>query len=303
MYIKEKCLDDLLRHTYKKLLKSNIIITTTRGITTELHGVLLEMTDPRARLSRTELKGTIFSCLGELFWYLSKTNKLDHITYYLSIYKDYSDDQQTIYGGYGPRLFNMHNKFDQIKNIIKLLTERPWSRRAVIQLFDASDIVEYHKDIPCTCTLQFIVRDSRLFMFTNMRSNDAFLGLPHDIFVFTMIQEIIARSLNCELGTYKHYVGSLHLYKNNLNSVKRYINEGWQRTISMPPMPQANPWESIHKLIKIESEIRNGHDVNLEILKVDEFWLDIICLLLIFKLSKNSGNKSKIQKIEGYHGV
>lgn len=298
MYIKSKCLDDLLRQIYEKLLKSNTI-KTSRGKTVERPGVLLEMTDPRARLSKTELKGTIFSCLGELFWYLSKTNTLNHITYYIPIYKKFSDDNLTIYGGYGPRLFNMHDKYNQIINIINLLKERPWSRRAVIQLFDASDLEEYHKDIPCTCTLQFIIRESRLFMFTNMRSNDAFIGLPHDIFVFTMIQEMIARSLKIELGTYKHFIGSLHLYESNINSVKRYLDEGWQSTtISMPAMPQSDPWESISKLIEIETKIRNGKNFNFSKLKFDEYWLDLIRLLLIFKLSKKHGNKTKIQRIE-----
>jgi thymidylate synthase len=37
-------------------------------------------------------------------------------------------------------------------------------------------------------------------MVTTMRSNDAYLGLPHDVFCFTMLQEIIARSLGREIG-------------------------------------------------------------------------------------------------------
>ena len=43
-------------------------------------------------------------------------------------------------------------------------------------------------------------------MLTYMRSNDAYWGLPHDVFAFTMLQEILARSLTLELGTYKHAV-------------------------------------------------------------------------------------------------
>jgi len=40
--------------------------------------------------------------------------------------------------------------------------------------------------------MQFMVRRRRLHLLTNMRSNDAFIGLPHDIFAFTMLQEIMA---------------------------------------------------------------------------------------------------------------
>jgi thymidylate synthase len=84
--------------------------------------------------------------------------------------------------------------------VIELLGNRPTSRRAVIQIFNAEDIAAIHREIPCTTTLQFFVRNERLDMVTTMRSNDAYLGLPHDVFCFTMLQEIIARSLGREIG-------------------------------------------------------------------------------------------------------
>src|SRR5207247_7673262 len=102
--------------------------------------------------------------------------------------------------------------------------------------------VDEHKDIPCTCTLQFMIRKDRLYLFTNMRSNDAFLGMAHDIFCFTMLQEIVARDLSIDIGTYKHSVGSFHLYETSVNSAKGYLSEGWQPTdTAMPPMPIGDP--------------------------------------------------------------
>ena len=61
--------------------------------------------------------------------------------------------------------------------------------------------------------MQFIVRCEELHLFVCMRSNDAFMGLPHDVFAFTMLQELVARLIGCELGHYHHFVSSLHLYK------------------------------------------------------------------------------------------
>ena len=168
-----------------------------------------ELTNPLARISRTETKGKPFSCLGELFWYLAQTKDLSFITYYLREYRAYADGQE-IYGGYGPRLFNWDG-LNQFGNVADILKRKPDSRQAVIQLFDAQDIVGPHNDIPCTCTMQFMVRGEQLHLLTYMRSNDAFVGMPHDIFCFTMLQEIMARMLSVELGQYKHMVGSLHL--------------------------------------------------------------------------------------------
>lgn len=209
MYIAADTVDDMLRRVIGKLLSSKTSIRTTRGKTREMFGVLLQINNPRARLSLTEKKGTLFSCLGELLWYLAKTDELAFIHYYAPEYRYESDDNQTIRGAYGPRLFNMRGH-DQVANVLNLLRGRPQSRRAVIQLFEAADITSHYKEIPCTCTLQFTIRRKRLDMLTSMRSNDAFLGLPHDVFAFTMFQEIMARALNITMGTYRHVVGSMH---------------------------------------------------------------------------------------------
>ncbi len=299
MYVSENCLDDLLQSVYKKILKSKNYISPSKGNAIEiLGGALLELTNPRARLSRTETKGTVFSCLGEFLWYIAKSNDLSFINYYIPGYHEFSDDGKTIYGAYGPRLFNFRGEINQVENVINLLKNNNASRKAVIQLFDAVDITKEHKDVPCTCTLQFMVRKSRLYMFTTMRSNDAFLGLPHDIFSFTLLQELIARSLNVELGSYKHAVGSLHLYEKDLIKAKQYIKEGWQEKIQMPAMPKKEVWESINTVLLFESDIRNGKDVDLTKLQLDNYWLDFIRLLKIFKVSKNDGDNELISDIE-----
>lgn len=281
MYIHEKTLDDLLNKVFKKLLASKTHVIPTRGANSEITGVILEVANPRARLSRTEKKGKLFSSLGELLWYLSGTNKLDFIGYYLGDYGKFSDDGKTIHGGYGPRLFDQRGN-DQIGNIISLLKRKPTSRQAVIQLFDASDLAKKYKDIPCTCTLQFMIRDGKLNILTSMRSNDAFLGLPHDVFAFTMLQEILARSLGVELGSYKHVVGSLHLYDQDRENAKQYIKEGYQQIVPMPPFPEGEPWEAIKKVLEAEEKIRTGRKFEIKTEPLEPFWKDIISLLQIF---------------------
>ena len=283
MYISAKTLDDLLREVFERLLKSKNHIEPSRAPAKELSGVLLEITNPRARISRTEKKGVPFGCLGELLWYLAGRKDLRFISYYLPRYKEFSDDGRTIYGGYGPRLWDMRG-VDQVKNVLRLLREKKDSRRAAIQLFDAEDIAEEHKDIPCTCTLQFMIRRRRIHMFVFMRSNDAFIGLPHDIFAFTMLQELFARTLGVELGTYKHAVGSLHLYDRDAKGARLFLNEGFQATVSMPPMPvdDDDPWKSIRKVLKAERSIRHSGKVNISALRLDSYWGDIVRLLQIY---------------------
>lgn len=292
MYLKADTLDDLLREVFQNVLTSKVNIKPTRGKARDLTGVLLELTNPRARLSRTETRGMIFSSLGELLWYLAKTNDLDFIVYYLRRYIDDSEDGQSIYGGYGPRLFSMRGELDQVSNVQAILSENRDSRRAVIQLFDAADIsqkVPKRREIPCTCTLQFMIRNDRLDMLTNMRSNDAFLGLSHDVFAFTMLQEILARSLFVSLGTYKHCVGSLHLYEKHFKHAENFLEEGYQTTtVSMPTMPAGDPWPSISLLVEAESLIRSGAIKPETTGQMESYWQDLVRLLEIFAASKKN---------------
>jgi thymidylate synthase len=182
----------------------------------------------------------------------------------------------------------MRSKINQIDSVIKLLRRKQSSRQAVIQLFNAEDLLQEYNDIPCTCTMQFLVRKSCLHSVVHMRSNDAFLGLPHDIFAFTFIQELIARSLNLRLGTYKHMVGSLHIYNADKTKIDRFFKEGYQSSvIRMPRMPIGDPWSNLKKLIDVESRIRQGNQVQVDRYKVPPYWADLMRLLQVFALKKS----------------
>jgi len=303
MFLEAPTLDDLLASTLSDLKSRPFDVISTRsdsgGPSSEIIGASLKLTNPRARLSRTETKGTVFSAVGELLWYLKGTNSLDFIRYYIKKYESESDDGITIHGGYGPRLFNNLGKYDQIKNVISLLKSKQSSRRAAMQLFEAGDLVGLHKDIPCTCTIQFLCRNNRLDMIVYMRSNDAFYGLPHDIFSFTMLQEIISRSIGVELGEYYHFAGSLHLYENKVEEVEQYLNEGWQPTTqAMPSMPFGDPWDSIQIILKLEEEIRNDSFDRNVLLSLPGYWRDIVYILELYKLYKEKVNdKTAISEI------
>jgi thymidylate synthase len=283
---KADTLDDLLRQVLEPLTTSTEWENATRGRFTELFGPVLHLTNPRARLSRSEMRGKVFSALGEWLWYLSGDNDYSFIDYYVpGRYADETADGKTVRSGYGERLFDFRG-INQLKTVIKLLQERRSTRRAVIQLFDASDIERQYASIPCTCTLQFLVRDGRLNMLTNMRSNDAYFGLPHDVFAFTMIQEVVARSIGVELGEYKHCAGSLHLYEDQLSSAKAYLGEAWQATVPMPEMPAVYPWPSIQKIQGIEHALREGAELEVERTGLHPYWDDIARLLAAYRAAR-----------------
>jgi len=99
MYISAHTLDDLLHRVLQKLLTSKSRVRASRGGNVEIAGALLQLTNPRARLSRSESKRVLFSGLGELMWYLAGSNRLDFIEYYVSRYAKESEDGVTVPGG------------------------------------------------------------------------------------------------------------------------------------------------------------------------------------------------------------
>jgi thymidylate synthase len=278
-------LDDLMHEAVHSLLQLGELIEPTRGSALELTGVALELSNPRARLSRTETRGKVFSALGELCWYLSGSNELTPITYYIPKYSDEAEDGK-VHGGYGPRLFAFDG-FDQVQYVIAALSKNKSSRRAVIQIFDHRDVAEKHREVPCTCTLQFLVRGGALQMITYMRSNDAYLGLPHDIFAFTMLQELVAKSVGLPLGRYLHMVGSFHLYTRDQPAAENFLQEGWQTSIlPMPTLPDGDPWPGVQQLLVAERHLREGGDISQVPMPTQEYWKDLALLLCSYAANR-----------------
>ena len=295
MFIVADTLDDLLHRSFMKILKDGAWVRASRGRNKELSCVLLQLTNPLARLSHTEKRGKVFSALGELAWYLAGSNDGTFVTYYIDRYKDEVEKDGTVHGAYGPRVFSSKGT-TQFDTVIATLREKPTTRKAVIQIFDADDLRADFKDVPCTCSLQFMIRSGRLHLSVAMRSNDAYFGLPHDVFSFTMIQELAARTLGCELGTYSHYAGSLHIYADYLDAAKQYIEEGWQdrEYAAMPRMPAGDPWPSVRSWLKSEEAIRAGRRLPKCLVRdLDDYWSDLVRLLQVLTYVK----KKKLAEI------
>jgi thymidylate synthase len=304
-HLKKATFDDLLRETYLRLLKDKGVeeVNSTKGRSLEVFGVGLELSNPRARLSRSQGRSRVFSALGELLWYLSGSNSLEPIAYYIRDYAAATDDKKTLNGAYGPRIFSatQDQPSSQWSRAIKRLkSERnQGTRNAVLQIATPSDFLNETKDRPCTCSIQFVVRRKTLHMMVHMRSNDVYLGLPHDIFAFTMLQEIAAREIGVGLGSYFHSVGSMHLYADpaaliegskkldHRADAQAYIDEGLFSKRAMSPMPSGDPWPNIARVLEAEREIRNGNiDFRLDV-ATPRYWQDIVSLLRVHGVTRH----------------
>jgi thymidylate synthase len=284
MLFKAATLDDTLGNIIRRLLKSGEPILPRKGRAREFTSVLVELSDPRARFSRTEGRGALISFLGETLWYLSASDRLKHIEHYIPKYRTFikaSPRAVRAPGAYGPRLFGgEHSQMTKLLAMLKQKQDNSDTRQAVAQIFDRSDLKPDNGDVPCTTTLQFLPRKGKLHLATTMRSNDVYRGFPGDVFAFTFIQELVARTLGLELGTYSHFVGSLHLYDTDEARARDYLNEGFQTPVGMPSMPEGDPWPSVKWLLEAEMAIRCGLQEP-PASGIDHYWLDLARLLRI----------------------
>lgn len=193
-------------------------IAESRGGTVvgEIINATTYITDPTRCIMRSnKRKMPMRYAVGELLWYMSKTNKLSAIMPFSPFWQMISDDGETVNSNYGHCI---HNKFgfDQWDYIRDMLRDNPETRQAVIHIKEPRNtITNPTKDVNCTVMMQFFVRGGKLHLTVYMRSNDIWLGFPFDVFQFTSMQILMAMELGVEIGTYTHHAGSLHLYTKN----------------------------------------------------------------------------------------
>jgi len=193
------------------------------GATREILGASLTLSniDRNFVLNADRCLDPAYAC-AELLWYLSGSDDVSMIAAYAPHYRRFADGD-TAAGAYGKRWWadpayrqRKPNGPGQLEDVMRLLTLKPETRQAVMVCWNAGDLVravdENPRDVPCTLSLQFLVRGGFLHAIITMRSEDAWLGLPYDLFAFSSLQQIIAQSLGLNLGRYVHQVGSLHLY-------------------------------------------------------------------------------------------
>jgi thymidylate synthase len=267
-----------------------------RGQTSfERLGIAFKIQNPIQRVCQTPARKTnIVFNFAEVLWYLSGSNRLDFIAYYAPSLRKYSADGELLTGtAYGPRLFGRPppqelSQWDRVVNILK--HDDPDSKRAMISIFDAAeDIFLRNIDVSCTLGLQFILRQGYLHLVAFMRANDAYRGMVSDVFSFTLLQEVMARQLGAEVGEYHHFVGSMHLYKVDLERASEVLANAERDHgphHEFPAMPRGDNWPHIRQVLELERMIREGNaELSLQTWKreLPEYWYQVVVLLALFR--------------------
>lgn len=103
---------------------------------------------------------------------------------------------------------------------LDILASDNLSRHASISINNNDVMFGNHKDKLCTNNIMFRVRDGRLNMTVQMRSNDLLRNMPFDTFAFSMFYGILFNRLSkytedLHVGHYYHNAASMHIHKSD----------------------------------------------------------------------------------------
>ncbi len=120
--------------------------------------------------------------------------------------------------------YMMYNGIDQIKNLIEQIKTNPYSRRLMVNAWNAGELDKMTLP-PCHYGFQMYVRDKKyLSLMWNQRSVDTFLGLPFNIASYGLLLELIAKEVNMIPDELIGNLGDVHLYSNHINQAKEQLS-------------------------------------------------------------------------------
>ncbi len=133
---------------------------------------------------------------------------------------------------YGPKMGG------QLHQAIRRLEEDRDTRQAIIMIGD--HLYEY-SEIPCTTSMQFLVRRGVLHVTVNMRSWDLVRGLPYDVTMFSMLGSVVALELGVPRGNLTVNAASAHVYETDTRLLVDHLPE---RFWDLPkPVPVSSTYE------------------------------------------------------------
>jgi thymidylate synthase len=112
-----------------------------------------------------------------------------------------------------------------------------------------------------------------------MRSNDVIWGLCYDVYLVTMLQELLALELGAEFGGYYHTASSMHLYKNFYPMAEKILAEPLpEEPVGMQPM--SHP-EEVPSFLQAEAQFRAGlPEATLTLERLHPYWRNLAAPLV-----------------------
>lgn len=164
--------------------------------------------------------------IAEQIWFVSGARRPDDfLRDFTKIWDDFTNPNDVVTVAYGYR-WRKHFGRDQLGLLVELLERDPSSRHGVVVTWDpSSDGLggTSRGNVPCPYTFTVNIIGGRLNLHNMVRSNDAILGLPHDVGGFALLQCMLAQRLGVRPGVYSHSISNAHVYDIHYDGAKEMI--------------------------------------------------------------------------------
>jgi len=243
------------------------------GDTYEALHVVIELRRPTQRWisSRSPAMNPAFA-LVEAFWIASGRRDAGLPLYWNPALSRYCGAGESYHGAYGHRI-RRHLGIDQLDRVYSSLKYNPDSRQCVLQIWDSTvdlpfpDGSPVNQDIPCNLLSIPKVRNGKLEWMQVIRSNDVFLGLPHNIVQFTVLQEMLSGWLGLGVGSYHQLSDSLHIYSKDVDAVSRSTGGQCGPTSSDSFAVDRRTWDAVMPVMLSRLELMTKPDLALSELR------------------------------------
>lgn len=182
------------------------------------------------------------SAIHELLWfYVKRTSDCAYLDENnVTIWKEWTSANNNIGKAYGYQLgkpIMLKGKItNQVHHLIEELMTNPASRRHVISLWNIDDLDQMAL-YPCVWNNQWLVKQGKLHLIVQIRSNDLALGNPFNVFQYYVLQRMMSQVTGYELGTLTFNINDLHIYERHIEPLQEQI----QREAYAAPELRINP--------------------------------------------------------------
>jgi thymidylate synthase len=295
--------DDAYTQTLSKLLEHGRKVSAGEsesiGSERDFHEILnfsVRIERPSAKLVFNEARRiNLPAAVARFVWMMAGSERLKDIKFYEPKVESFSDDGIIVPGSsYGHRMLNPRPGLNQLEAVIDRIKNDVHTRRAAVSIYQPGDASRASSDIPCAFGLFYNVRDGGLHATTLMRSNNAFILLPYNVFEFTLVAEIVAKEVGVSLDSMTHSAISMHLFDSAVEGAKDVIEQRPKReALPSLPTPPSNPspLEQVRTIVRMEADLRhessglNLADVQEHISKaqseLDGYWRQFYYLLML----------------------
>lgn len=221
------CVDEAMSHLLSRIVTAGVESSPRGKKVRELIGqsITFDMRYPIVTKPSREIGYRFYP--AEAAWILQGRKDMGYWQEMnMPFFWEYSDDGFFYDGAYGPPVV------EQLSYVCDALANDHDTRQAVINVWRPNP--RPSRDIPCTLSFQFIARDGRLHCVQSMRSSDAWLGYPYDVFNASMLSSYVILLLRerkklgrtgLELGNHTMQIGSSHVYEAQWEKALAFVDD------------------------------------------------------------------------------